>query len=75
MSPVSMTYGAISGYVIFWVFFALAVGLFLRRIYQLGRYLFLGRGRGIWSHGEETAQHCRRGIRTMVPVQKPNYQG
>jgi len=50
MSPVSMTYWSIPGYVIFWVFFALAVGLFLRRVYQLGRYLFLGRGEGGFSH-------------------------
>jgi Fe-S oxidoreductase len=46
MSPVSMTYGVISGYVIFWAIFALAVGLFLRRMYQLGRYMLLGQREG-----------------------------
>ncbi|GAH44063.1 unnamed protein product, partial [marine sediment metagenome] len=29
MSPVSITYWGIPGYAIFWVLFALAVGLFL----------------------------------------------
>jgi len=46
MSPVSMSYWGISGYIIFWVIFAVAVGLFLQRIYQLGRYMFLGRREG-----------------------------
>ena len=46
MSPVSATYWGISGYIIFWVLFTLAVGLFLRRMFQLGRYLSLGRGEG-----------------------------
>ena len=62
MSPVSMTYWGISGYVIFWVFFALAVGLFLRRIYQLGRYLSLGRGEGGFGH------IARRLLSTAVSV-------
>ena len=42
MSPVSTTYFGISGYVIFWGIFVIAVGLFLGRMYQLGRYMFLG---------------------------------
>ena len=46
MSPVSLSYWGISGYIIFWVVFALAVGLFLQRMYQLGRYMFLGQGEG-----------------------------
>jgi len=50
MSPVSETYLGVSGYVIFWVLFALAVGLFLRRMYQLGRYLSLGGGEGGFGH-------------------------
>lgn len=53
MSPVS--YWGISGYVVFWVLLALAVGLFLRRIYQLGRYLSLGKGE------EKFGQMVRRG--------------
>jgi len=62
MSPVSLTYGGIPGYVIFWVIFALAVGLFLRRIYQLGRYLSLGRG-------EEKFGHLlKRVLNTIVSV-------
>jgi len=50
MSPVSVSYWGISGYVIFWVIFAVAVGLFLNRIYQLGRYMFLGRREGKFGH-------------------------
>jgi len=50
MSPVSMSYWGISGYIIFWVIFAVAVGLFLQRIYQLGRYMFLGRREGKFGH-------------------------
>jgi ferredoxin len=43
MSATSMTYlGFLSGYVLFWGLTALAVGLFLRRMYQLWRYMFLG---------------------------------
>ena len=62
MSPVSLTYGGIPGYVIFWVIFVLAVGLFLRRIYQLGRYLSLGRG-------EEKFGHLlKRVLNTIVSV-------
>ena len=42
MSPVSVTYLGISGYVIFWVLFAIAFGLFARRVYHLFRLLLLG---------------------------------
>ncbi len=62
MSPVSITYFGISGYVIFWGIFALAVGLFLRRMYQLGRYMFLGRKEG--SFGEVV----RRALTTAIAV-------
>ena len=43
MSPVSLTYWGIPGYVIFWVLFIVAAGLFLRRTYKLWRYLQLGK--------------------------------
>jgi Fe-S oxidoreductase len=62
MSPVSTTYGVIPGYVIFWVIFAVAVGLFLRRMYQLWRYLLLGRG------DEKFGQLVRRLLKTLVQV-------
>ena len=42
MSPVSATYWNISGYVIFWVLFAIAFGLFAQRAYLLFRLLRLG---------------------------------
>jgi len=50
MSPISMSYLGIPGYVIFWVLFALAVGLFLRRMYQLLRYMLLGQSVGGFGH-------------------------
>lgn len=42
MSPVSVTYLGISGYVIFWVLFAIAFGVFFRRVYFLFRLMRLG---------------------------------
>jgi len=50
MSAVSMTYWGVSGYVIFWVAFALAVGLFSNRMFQLVRYMFLGRREESFRH-------------------------
>ncbi len=50
MTPVSMMYGNISGYVLFWGITALAVGLFLHRMYQLLRYMFLGQKMQSVSH-------------------------
>jgi Fe-S oxidoreductase len=44
MSPVSLTYWGIPGYVIFWVIFVVAIALFLHRLYKLWRYLQLGSG-------------------------------
>ena len=44
MSPVSATYWVISGYVIFWVLFAVAIGLFAQRVYFLIRLIRLGQG-------------------------------
>jgi len=44
MSPVSLTYWVIPGYVIFWVIFLVALALFLLRAHKLWRYLQLGRG-------------------------------
>ncbi|MBP1731738.1 MAG: hypothetical protein H6Q55_2167 [Deltaproteobacteria bacterium] len=43
MSPVSATYWGIPGYVIFWVLFVVAVGLFAQRAYFLFRLLRLGK--------------------------------
>jgi Fe-S oxidoreductase len=42
MPPVSATYWNISGYVIFWILFAIAFGLFAQRGYLLFRLLRLG---------------------------------
>ena len=39
MSPVSLTYWNIPGYVIFWVIFIVAIALFLFRAFKLWRYL------------------------------------
>ena len=43
MSPVSATYWGIPGYVIFWVLFAIAFGLFSQRFYFLFRLMRLGK--------------------------------
>ncbi len=43
MSPVSVTYWGISGYVIFWALFAIAFGLFAQRFYFLFRLMLLGK--------------------------------
>lgn len=62
MSPISMSYLGIPGYVIFWVLFALAIGLFLRRMYQLWRYMLLGQPAGGFG------QMAKRGLTTIVRV-------
>ena len=62
MSATSMTYFGISGYVLFWGVFALAMGLFLRRMYRLVRYMFLGQKE--WGFGEV----ARRALTTAVAV-------
>ena len=62
MSPVSITYWGIPGYVFFWGLFALAAGLFGRRIYQLGRYMFLGQPEGSFG------QVARRALTTAAAV-------
>lgn len=46
MSPVSLTYWIIPGYVLFWGIFALAIGLFLARIFKLVGYMRLGQPEG-----------------------------
>ncbi len=43
MSPVSATYWGIPGVVIFWVLFAIAIGLFAQRAYFLFRLMRLGK--------------------------------
>jgi len=43
VSPVSATYWGIPGYVIFWVLFAIAFGLFAQRFYFLFRLMRLGK--------------------------------
>ena len=51
MSATGMTYfGFLPGYALFWGVTALAVGLFLNRMYQLGRYMFLGQREGSFTH-------------------------
>ena len=50
MSPVAQSYLGISGYIIFWVLFAVAFGLFARRVYLLIRLLMLGRPENRFDH-------------------------
>ena len=60
MSPTSISYLGIPGYALFWGLSALAMGLFLRRMYQLVRYMFLGQ------KTESFGQMARRGLTTAV---------
>jgi len=59
MSPVSATYWNISGYVIFWVLFAIAFGLFIQRAYFLFSLLRLGQK-------EERSESIGRRIKAML---------
>ncbi len=59
MSPVSATYWNISGYVIFWVLFTIAFGLFIQRAYFLFSLLRLGQK-------EERSESIGRRIKAML---------
>jgi Fe-S oxidoreductase len=50
MSPVAQSYLGIPGYVIFWVLFAIAFGLFAQRAFLLVRLLRLGRPENRFDH-------------------------
>ncbi len=50
MSPVTGNFLGIPGYVIFWVLFAAALGLFIQRVYFLVRLLRLGRPENRFDH-------------------------
>ena len=50
MSPVSATYWGMPGYVIFWVLFATAFGLFAQRAYFLFRLIRLGKQENRFDH-------------------------
>jgi hypothetical protein len=71
VSPVSATYGGIPGYVIFWVLFAIAVGLFAQRAYFLFRLMRLGKqenrfdriGRGCPSVVQPENRHAKGPVR------------
>ena len=43
MSPVSLSYWGVPGYLIFWILFIIAVALFLSRAYKLWRLVSLGK--------------------------------
>jgi len=59
VSPLSATYWGIPAYVIFWVLFAIAFGLFTQRAYRLFRLLRLGQK-------ERRANNIGRRIKTML---------
>jgi len=50
MTPVSAIYWGIPGYVIFWVLFVIAAGLFAKRIYFLFRLMRLGKQENRFDH-------------------------
>jgi Fe-S oxidoreductase len=66
MSPVSATYWGIPGYVIFWVLFVVAAGLFAKRIYFLFRLLQLGKG-------EDRFDNIGRRIKNVLLVILPQW--
>ena len=59
MSPVSAIYWQISGYVIFWLLFAIAFGLFTQRGYLLYRLLRLGQK-------EKRSENIRQRIKAIL---------
>jgi Fe-S oxidoreductase len=50
VSPVSATYWGIPGYIIFWVLFAIAFGLFVQRFFFLFRLMRLGKPENRFDH-------------------------
>ncbi len=66
MSPLSATYWGIPAYVIFWVLFAIAFGLFTQRAYWLFRLLRLGQK-------ERRANSIGRRIKTMLVEVLPQW--
>ena len=66
MSPVSATYWNISGYVIFWVLFAIALVLFAQRAYLLFRLLRLGQK-------EKRSESIGRRIKIMLVEVLPQW--
>ena len=66
MSPVSTTYWGIPGYVIFWVLFAIAFGLFAQRFYFLFRLMRLGKQ-------ENRFDRIGRRIKTMLVELVPQW--
>ncbi len=64
MSPVSATYFGISGYVFFWVLFAVTMGLFLPRIYFLYRLMCLGKQENRF---DRMGERIKRMILVVIP--------
>jgi Fe-S oxidoreductase len=66
VSPVSVTYWGIPGYVIFWVLFSIAFGLFAQRAYFLFRLMRLGKQ-------EDRFDRIAQRIKTMLVEVVPQW--
>ena len=65
MSPTSATYWGISGYIIFWVLFAVAFGLFALRTYFLFRLMRLGKPENRFDRVRQRFQNMFREVVTQ----------
>jgi Fe-S oxidoreductase len=65
MSPVSATYWGISGYIIFWVFFVVAAGLFVQRTWFLFRLIRLGKPENRFDHMGQRINNMVREVVTQ----------
>jgi Fe-S oxidoreductase len=64
MSPVSATYFGISGYVIFWVMFAITMGLFLPRMLVLYKLMLLGKPENRF---DRIGERIKNTLATVIP--------
>jgi Fe-S oxidoreductase len=64
MSPVSATYFGISGYIIFWVLFAVTMALFVPRMYFLYRLMCLGKAENRF---DRMGERIKRMILIVIP--------
>ena len=67
MSPVSATYWGISGYIIFWVLFAVAFGLFAQRaLFSIPAYASGEAGEPLRPNRAENQEYAGRGGHAAV---------
>ena len=67
MLPTSATYFGVSGYIIFWVLFAVAFGLFAQRTYFLFRLMRLGKPENRFDKVWQRFKNMVRWLATLLP--------